>query len=122
MSVMDDTALDVGVLERLVTDLGDRAFVASLIGRFEGLLERRLHRIAVSLETADVDAAMDAVLSLRASAATIGALELLDLASRVEDAVRRLDLAHAAAELPRLHAAAHRCRGALASYLARADG
>ncbi|MQW77798.1 hypothetical protein GHK92_18155 [Nocardioides sp. dk4132] len=122
MTVMDDTALDVGVLERLVTDLGDRAFVASLVGRFEGLLERRLHRIAASLESADADAAMDAALSLRASAATIGALELLDLASRVEDDVRRHDLAHAAAELPRLHAAAHRCRDALGSYLERADG
>ncbi|WP_166140734.1 Hpt domain-containing protein [Nocardioides ochotonae] len=121
MTVMDDTALDVAVLERLAADLGDRAFVASLLVRFEGLLERRLHRIVASLRTDDAVSAMDATLSLKSSAATIGARELLDLAVVIEHDVRRGDLARALAELPRLHDAAHRCRRALADYLGRGE-
>jgi HPt (histidine-containing phosphotransfer) domain-containing protein len=121
VTVMDDTALDVAVLERLAADLGDRAFVATLLGRFEDLLERRLHRIAASLRTGDADSAMDATLSLKASAATIGARELLDLAASIEHDVRRDDLARAVAELPRLHPAGHRCRRALADYLGRGE-
>ncbi|WP_253945300.1 Hpt domain-containing protein [Nocardioides sp. zg-DK7169] len=116
---MDGLALDVSVLEGLAEDLADRAFVASLAERFEALLDPRLARIASALETGDAEAAMDSTLSLKASAATIGARELLDLAVRVEDAVRAHDPARALAELPRLYAATRGFRSALADYLGR---
>lgn len=121
MSILAAAVLDRAVLDRLTEGLADRAFVASLAHRFRGLLAERLDRIATALDAGDLDAAMDAALSLKASAATMGAGELAELARLVEDAVRRQDLDHAATAIPALYVAAARCRQALADYLATED-
>lgn len=113
MNVLDDQ-----VITGLVRDLADRAFAVSFVDCYRRMLDSRVGRIAAALESADLDSAMDAVLSLKTSSATVGARELARLARLLEHDVRRADLGGAQSTVALLPDAARRADLALASYVA----
>jgi len=109
---------DPSAVEALVADVGDGCFAPVFVGKFRSLLPERVRRIAITLGTDDVEDALDAVLSLKVSACTVGAGELCLIGRTLEAHLRHCDLARArlvAADLP---AAAHRADAALGAYLA----
>ncbi len=110
-------AFDAAALRRLSHDLDDLAFVSVFANRYLEMLPTRVLRIARALQAADVEAALDAALSLKVSSTTVGTCELADIALAIEGNVRRLDVRaarHTAAELP---PAAKRADHALVAYL-----
>lgn len=110
-------AFDADAVSSLTGDPGDRAFAVVFVTRFRGLLPERVRRIGAALATDDVDEAMDAVLSLKASSATVGALELADLASDLQQHLRRGDVAQAMLVESLLADAVERADRALGRYL-----
>ena len=108
---------DEGALRRLSHDLEDHAFVSVFAARYLEMLPTRVLRINNALHTADVEAALDATLSLKVSSTTVGTFELADLALTIEDNVRRLDVRAARATATQLPPAAVRADAALVAYL-----
>jgi signal peptidase I len=118
-------ALDDAALGRLADDLDDPAYPVTFAARYQQLLPQRLDRISTALgsdggpeDAADLDAALDASLSLKVSSTTVGALELEQLASVIELSVRRRDVAAARSLADGLTHAGRRADRALATYLA----
>ena len=95
MSVLDraPVVFDARAVRSLTGHADDRAFARILVGRFRQLLPLRVRRIARAVQMADLDDAMDAVLSLKASSSTIGAVELHEIAVRVEGHLKGKDSA-----------------------------
>ncbi len=106
--------LDTAVITQLGDDLGDRAFVEHLVGTYRRMLPGRVERVVTALEAGDLDALMDAVLSLRTSATTMGATALATLAEDVEQHVRVADTVAARRAVRRLPGTAKRTCQALA--------
>jgi signal peptidase I len=86
--------------------------------RYRKLLPARTIRIAEALAVGDVDTAMDAVLSLKVTSMTVGAVQLSDLARLLEERLRDEDVAGARELVDQLAPAASRAHGALTAYLA----
>ena len=111
--VFDPTAV-----RSLTGDVGDRAFAAVFVTRYRRLLPERVRRIAAALTAAEVDDAMDAVLSLKVSSVTVGTLELAGLAAALERMVRAGDLVAARIAVRTLARGAERADRALEAFLA----
>lgn len=111
-------ALDEGALRKLADDIEDDAFAVSFALRYQQLLPQRMGRISTALAAADLGSALEATLSLKVSSGTVGARELVELASVIEQDVRRSDVS--AAMSHDLDAAVRRADEALTSYLALA--
>ncbi|WP_296606481.1 signal peptidase I [Nocardioides sp.] len=114
-------ALDGAALEQLAEDVEDAAYPATFAARYQELLPRRLDRISTALgssEHADLDAALEASLSLKVASTTVGARELEELAGVIELSVRRHDVAAARSLADGLPYAGRRADRALATYLA----
>ena len=109
-------ALDVAQLDRLVAECGDHAFVGGLVRRYRSLLPGRVCAVVTHLGARDLDAALDRVLSLKVSSATVGADELAALATRVQTELVDGALDAAVTTAGRLPSAAERADGALAAY------
>ncbi|NYD42244.1 Hpt domain-containing protein [Nocardioides panaciterrulae] len=109
---------DEAALRRISDEVDDRHFVWLFARRYRQLLIGRVSRITAALQRQDEDAALDAVLSLKVTSATVGAGELAALAAGLEDDVRRSDLAAARLRAGRLWPAAQRADRALETYLA----
>ncbi|MBC9735564.1 Hpt domain-containing protein [Nocardioides marmotae] len=109
--------LDPDALERLRRDVEDCEFAVSFVQRYCSMLEARVQRIVDALSIGDVDTAMDAVLSLKASSATVGTCELAGLARSVEQQVRCSDIGAARRAASCLAPAADRAEVALHGYL-----
>ena len=107
------SVLDTAVITQLGTDLGDPAFVQRLVATYRRMLPGRVDRVA-ALEADDHDDLMDAVLSLRTSATTMGATALASLAGDVEQHVRLADTVAARRAVRRLPGAARQTCQALA--------
>ena len=108
---------DPAAVSSLTGHPDDRAFAVVFVTRYRGLLAERIRRIAAALAAAEVDDAMDAVLSLKVSSATVGALELAELAHGLERLVRDGDLVGASSLEPVLAGAVERADRALGAYL-----
>ena len=104
-------------LDRLASDVSHWPFMVSFAEKYRRLLPRRVARILAATEEGDVDAAMDATLSLRVASSIVGALELVEMAQYVEGRLRGGDLVGAYARARLLPDAAQRADLALASYL-----
>lgn len=116
-----DGALDSAALEQLAEDVEDSAYPATFAARYQELLPRRLDRISTALSSpdhADLDAALEASLSLKVASTTVGARELEELAGVIELSVRRHDVAAARSLADGLPYAGRRADRALATYLA----
>ncbi|MDN4174026.1 Hpt domain-containing protein [Nocardioides sp. SOB77] len=109
--------LDPEVLQRLGTDVQNGDFAVSFARRYCSMLEARVQRIVGALLEGDLDAAMDAVLSLKVSSTTVGTCELAQLARAVEQQVRCCDIAAARQHAADLASAAGRAELALSDYL-----
>jgi len=110
-------ALDRSALDKLASDMEDESFALAFARRYQQLLERRVNRIESALEDADLDRAMDALLSLKVSSTTAGTRELVVLATDMEADVRTMDLGSARRRADRLRDAATRADVALTAYL-----
>lgn len=113
------TAFDADVLVRMSSDVGDHGFASVFARRYREMLAGRVSRIHQALGEADVDAALDATLSLRVSSTTVGTHELAQLALVIEGSIRRLDVLDARTVAALLPGVAARADEALAAYLAR---
>ena len=109
-------ALDVDQLDRLVGECGDEAFVCGLVHRYRSLLPGRVCAVLTHLREHDLDAALDRVLSLKVSSATVGAHELAALAVQVQHEIVEGAVDAALTTAGRLCRAAERADGALGEY------
>jgi HPt (histidine-containing phosphotransfer) domain-containing protein len=110
------TVFDPHALSRIASDTDSDVFVLDLVRTYRRLLAARVERVFAGLASGDVDETMDAVLSLRVSSAMTGAVDLAGLAQRIEDDVRRGDLAHARQEASALLPAVAEVESALRSW------
>lgn len=81
--------LDPAALTRLASELESDALARSIAQTYLRMLDARLTRAASALECRDDVAAMDVLLSLRVSSATVGLVRLESAVRWVIDAVRR---------------------------------
>ena len=109
--------LDAGALTTLAEELG-RDFVLVFAARWSQLLPRRIERIREGISARDVDAALDAVLSLKVSSSTVGAQQLAGVAASLEREVRHQDWKAAERHAVHLTDAADRAAQALAAHCA----
>ena len=114
----DGTVFDPHAVESLTGDAHDAEFALVFVDKFRTLLPQRVRRLAISLGAGEVDDALDAVRSLRASACLVGAAELCQIGHTIEVHLRRTDLLRARLALAGLAAAADRADAALGAYLA----
>lgn len=113
--------LDQSELERLADEARSTEAMCDYVGRYRRLLSRRVRRIVDALAVADLDDAMDAVLSLRASSAMVGARETAELAQRIRVALRAGDLAVARSAASMLPMVTGRLDTLLGEFLAALD-
>lgn len=109
---------DPAALDGLTGHVADRRFALVFVAGYRRMLPERVRRIEHALCEGDLDAAMDAVLSLKVSSSMVGAGELRALGCRIERRLRREDLPAAMTVAGRLVEAAARADRALGDYLA----
>lgn len=81
--------LDPAALSRLACELESEELARSIAGTYLRMLDTRLARAGSALACRDEVAAMDVLLSLRVSSATVGLVRLESAVLHVIDAVRR---------------------------------
>jgi HPt (histidine-containing phosphotransfer) domain-containing protein len=113
----DPVVFDAAVVSDLTGHPDDAEFARVIVGRFQQLLPQRVSRIEATLGEAEFTDAMDALLSLKSAAATVGAGELFVISGIVEVHLRRRDFDAAARAAQDLTAAAERADRALSAYL-----
>lgn len=79
--------VDLAILRELEHQLNDRAAALGFVRTFMDLWETRYDRLATALEPFDRDAALDTLLSIKASAAMAGAVRLSRHAEEMEHAI-----------------------------------
>ncbi|WP_372698883.1 Hpt domain-containing protein [Arthrobacter sp. JSM 101049] len=94
--------VDLDVLHDLEQQLDGRSAVLGFVGDFADLWASRYTRVAEALGTGDDEAAMDALLSLKASASMVGATRLAARAEDIESAMKRGDAGDGSTFLPSL--------------------
>ena len=93
----EDPVVDIGVLDELVTAVGnDPAFVADLARTFIGDATELVATIQAATATADLDSLTRAAHTLKSSSATLGCLRLAATARSVEMEAREGRIASAA--------------------------
>ncbi|WP_134740061.1 Hpt domain-containing protein [Nocardioides sp. 503] len=112
------SALDRTCLERLAHDVASHPFMVTFAEKYRLLLPQRIRRVLAALAEGDLEAALDAALSLRVASAYVGALELVEIARHLESHLRTGDLTGAVVRAGTMDAAAHRTELALSTYLA----
>lgn len=115
---MPMTVLDPRDLARLASEAQSVDAMRDYVTRYQRLLEKRVSRIIEALALGDTDDAMDAVLSLQASSAMVGACETTELAQELKQALRASDLPRARATASLLPQATRRLDDRLAEFLA----
>lgn len=88
--------IDLGVLRDLEQQVGDPSVAQSFVRDFIRIWDHRYTRLAQAVEAGDMEARMDAVLSVKASSSMAGAARLAHLAAGFELLIRDGDLTVAA--------------------------
>ncbi len=114
--------LDPHALRALSAALEDHEAVALFAATYADLLDRRVERITEALLAQDQSAAMDGVLSLKVSSATVGARTLQALAGDLETLVRTESWVKATSVATHLVPAARAVRVAVQAFLASPRG
>ena len=109
--------LDPTALGRLASELESEELARSIAQTYLRMLDERLTRAASALESHDEAAAMDVLLSLRVSSATVGLVRLEATVLCVIDAVRRGEPDLARERGAGLLALAASARSALSTHL-----
>lgn len=94
--------VDLDVLQDLEQQLDGRTAVLGFVDDFTVLWESRYTRVSEALGTGNDEAALDALLSLKASASMVGALQLAGRAEEIESAMKRGDARDGGSYLPAL--------------------
>ncbi|MBM6622432.1 Hpt domain-containing protein [Micrococcaceae bacterium RIT802] len=94
--------VDLAILHDLEQQLDGRSAVLDFVGDFASLWAARYTRVAEALRTGDDEAALDALLSLKASASMVGAIRLAGRAEEIESAMKRGDVGDGKTFLPAL--------------------
>ncbi|QCO97169.1 Hpt domain-containing protein [Arthrobacter sp. 24S4-2] len=99
------TYVDPSVLQTLRCELEpDAEYCTVFVNSYIQQLPRRLDRLRLAVETMDMDAAMDAVLSVKTSSMMVGAAYLSTLADELETILRHLEThPESQAERPHRH-------------------
>lgn len=99
-------------LEKLSSDVGDRAAVERYVGDYLGLLDRRLATLEGDIAQANVKQALVTTLSLLSASAVLGAADVVEAVAGLRDALldHRLDQAAEQLEIVRRRAATVRGR------------
>jgi HPt (histidine-containing phosphotransfer) domain-containing protein len=108
---------DANAVSSLTGHDDDVRFALDFVARFRRLLPGRVRRIEMAILGDDYKEAMDAVLSLRTSACTLGAQELCAVSTRIEERLRASDLPGARVAAQDLAGAEHRADEAFATFL-----
>jgi HPt (histidine-containing phosphotransfer) domain-containing protein len=108
---------DANAVSSLTGHDDDVQFALDFVARFRRLLPGRVRRIESAMLGDDYKEAMDAVLSLRTSACTLGAQELCAVSTRIEEHLRASDLHGARVAAQGLAGAEHRADEAFATFL-----
>ncbi|HSU74081.1 MAG TPA: hypothetical protein VLI66_04030 [Terrabacter sp.] len=111
--------LDPAALSRLAQELESEELARSIAGTYLRMLDARLARAASALARRDEVAAMDVLLSLRVSSATVGLVGLEAAVLHVIDAVHRGEPELARERGSSMLGLADRARRALRSHLDR---
>lgn len=80
--------VDTSVIRRLEEELDDGGYTQIFVSNFIKCLPGRIERLRLALTTGDLESAVDAVLSLKASCQMVGAEQLAGLATNLESALR----------------------------------
>ncbi len=115
------TVLDPRDLQRLTEETESPEAVYEFVLRYRRILPQRVHRIVEALTRGDLDGAMDATLSLKASSSIVGAGEAGELATRIQAALREQDLPAARAAASLLTRASIRLNDQLGAFLGDAE-
>jgi HPt (histidine-containing phosphotransfer) domain-containing protein len=113
----DPLVFDATVVSDLTGHADDAEFAKVFVGRFNKMLPERVARINTGLADQEFAEAMDAVLSLKGAAGTVGAGELFVLGGLIEAHLKRRDFASAAKVAEDLPGAAERAHHAFTVYL-----
>ena len=113
----DPLVFDASVVSNLTGHADDVAFAREFVAKFQKLLPVRVARINRALAERELVDTMDAVLSLKGAAGTVGAGELFVLGALMEGHLKRRDFAAADTLAEELPAAADRADRAFTAYL-----
>lgn len=91
--------LDTATLDALVEELGTPDIAGNFARDYAGMWKQRQARLGACVEQEDVEAALDAVISLKVTSAMVGGSRLAHLAGLLEATVRRGDFQQATAQL-----------------------
>lgn len=102
----DHGAVDPTVLERLGDELGDDGAAGRVCGIYLDLLEERVRQLGEACAAGDVETAIEKVLTLKVTSATVGATAVRTCAEAMEGWLRDGRLCQLARCLERLQRAA----------------
>ncbi len=86
-ALLEAALFDVAVADLLADELGSREVVGRITRRYREALPGRVRRLSRACGAMDAEQAMDAVLCLKVTSATIGASAMSGVAGLVEQAV-----------------------------------
>ena len=109
--------VDPRILAALAAELEDRAAAVGIARLYRENLERRVARLDAACTQEDLETAMDVVLSLKVTSATVGATVLRSCAERVESPLSAGDWAAARSAAEAVRAATPPTLGAFDSLL-----
>ena len=90
-ALLEADLVDGAVAELLADELGGGEVVGRIAGHYREALPGRVRRLSRACGAMDADQAMDAVLSLKVTSATIGASAMSGVAALVEEAIVERD-------------------------------
>ena len=90
-ALLEAAVFDGAVAEQLADELGEREAVGRITRRYREALPGRVRRLSRACGAMDAEQAMDAVLSLKVTSATVGASAMSGVAGLVEKAVAERD-------------------------------
>ncbi|ABM07177.1 Hpt domain-containing protein [Paenarthrobacter aurescens] len=114
------TALEPCKLTVLADELGDSTPALRFLSTYLSMLPDRMLRISNALCRHDVDASIDAILSLKVSSAMVGALETEDQCRAIELMIREDHFDSAVEAFPALQNSTDRCFAAGPQLLGKA--
>ena len=117
LTVVETSALDPNVLQDLVKLSTDATFIERLLRGFKGDTERLVAEIGDALAARRYDIAKDAAHALKGGAASVGAMQLVQIATRIDKATHDQLRLKATPWTEELTECANRARLALDDYL-----
>lgn len=94
--------VDGATLQELEEQLDGLELALRFARDYAAMWDKRLAKLTAAVQNRDVDAALDAAISLRITSAMVGGLRLARLAEILEDVLRRGDFSQGAALMERV--------------------